>query len=118
MIIIETCPKCGHDLHDLVIATNPPIPQKKCFECGWEWIGEPEQVIRQPVGGNAFYSYDKYTLLGSKYEELVAPDDSYCSLNNIDGYVFTATRNDLNTNTISYERIAEAVERMKQYIKE
>ena len=51
-IIIETCPKCGHDLHDLVIATNPPIPHKKCFECGWEWFGEPEQVIRVPFGGN------------------------------------------------------------------
>ena len=53
MIIIETCPKCGHDLHDLVIVTNPPIPHKKCFECGWEWFGEPEQVIRVPFGGNA-----------------------------------------------------------------
>lgn len=28
MIIIETCPKCGHDLLDSVICTNPPIPKK------------------------------------------------------------------------------------------
>ena len=54
MIIIETCPKCGHDLHDLIIATNPPIPKKKCFECGWELTGEPEQVMRVPFGGNSF----------------------------------------------------------------
>ena len=53
MIIIETCPKCGHDLMDLVIATYPPIPQKKCFSCGWSWEGEREEVIRVPFGGNS-----------------------------------------------------------------
>lgn len=53
MIIIETCPKCGHDLTDLILATNPPIPQKKCFSCGWEWTGEPEEVVRVPFGGNS-----------------------------------------------------------------
>ena len=45
MVIIETCPKCGHDLTDLVICTYPPIPQKKCFNCGWSWEGEREEVI-------------------------------------------------------------------------
>ena len=53
MIIIETCPKCGHDLTDLVIATHPPIPQKKCFGCGWEWTGEREEIVRIPFGGNS-----------------------------------------------------------------
>lgn len=53
MIIIETCPKCGHDLTDLVIATYPPIPQKKCFGCGWEWTGEREEIVRVPFGGNS-----------------------------------------------------------------
>ena len=52
-IIIETCPKCGHDLTDLVIATYPPIPQKKCFGCGWSWEGEREEVVRVPFGGNS-----------------------------------------------------------------
>ena len=52
-IIIETCPKCGHDLTDLVICTYPPIPQKKCFNCGWSWEGEREEVIRVPFGGNS-----------------------------------------------------------------
>lgn len=52
-IIIETCPKCGHDLTDLVIATYPPIPQKKCFGCGWSWEGKREEVIRVPFGGNS-----------------------------------------------------------------
>ena len=52
-IIIETCPKCGHDLHDLVIATYPPIPKKECWSCGWSWTEEPEEVIRIPFGGNS-----------------------------------------------------------------
>lgn len=53
MIIIETCPKCGHDLTDLVITTYPPIPQKKCFGCGWSWEGKREEVVRVPFGGNS-----------------------------------------------------------------
>ena len=50
-IIVETCPKCGHDLQDLMIATYPPIPKKECWNCGWSWEGEPEEVIRMPFGG-------------------------------------------------------------------
>ena len=52
--IIETCPKCGHDLVDLVIATYPPIPKKECWNCGWSWTGEQEQeaIVRVPFGGN------------------------------------------------------------------
>ena len=52
MIIVETCPKCGHDLIDTVIATYPPIPRKECPSCGWYWEGEPEQMIRVPFNGN------------------------------------------------------------------
>lgn len=52
-IIIETCPKCGHDLIDEVICTNPPIPNKGCPNCGWYWEGEPEEVIRRSFGGNS-----------------------------------------------------------------
>lgn len=51
-IIIETCPKCGHDLIDTVICTYPPIPRKICSSCDWSWEGEPEEVIRMPFGGN------------------------------------------------------------------
>ena len=52
MIIIETCPKCGHDLHDVVIATYPPIPKKECWNCGWTWEGKREEVIRVPFVEN------------------------------------------------------------------
>lgn len=50
-IIVETCPKCGHDLQDLMIATYPPIPKKECWNCGWSWTGESEEIIRVPFGG-------------------------------------------------------------------
>lgn len=43
-ILIETCPKCGAELQNIVIATFPPIPQKKCFKCGWRWEGKPEKI--------------------------------------------------------------------------
>lgn len=52
MIVVETCPKCGHDLHDVVICTYPPIPRKVCCNCGWSWTGEPEKITRVPFGGN------------------------------------------------------------------
>ena len=48
MMIIETCPKCGHDLQDLIICTYPPIPRKECTHCGWSWEGKRDQVVRVP----------------------------------------------------------------------
>lgn len=48
MIIIETCPKCGGDLQDIQLYTDLPIPQKKCYKCGWLWTGEPQQILRVP----------------------------------------------------------------------
>lgn len=71
MIIIETCPKCGHDLHDLMLASFPPIPKKECFNCGWSWTGERKEVVRVPFGGshiddNALLNgYDLNNTIGS-----------------------------------------------------
>lgn len=62
MRIIETCPKCGHDLINTVICTNPPIPQKICPCCGWSWEGEPEKVIRIPFGGNNYDLNETYKI--------------------------------------------------------
>lgn len=50
-IVIETCPKCGHDLENLMICTYPPIPKKKCHNCGWSWEGEVEEIVRVPFDG-------------------------------------------------------------------
>ena len=52
-IIIETCPRCGAPLVDIVLASYPPIPKKECFSCGWSWTGEPEKIEYRPFGGNA-----------------------------------------------------------------
>lgn len=52
MIIIETCPKCGHDLRDEMICTYPPIPRKVCCNCGWSWTGEPEKITRVPFSSS------------------------------------------------------------------
>lgn len=59
MIMIETCPKCGHDLQNTVICTYPPIPRKVCWNCGWSWTGEPEKITRVPFGGNTNTFTDK-----------------------------------------------------------
>ena len=105
-IIIETCPKCGHDLVDEVICTNPPIPKKSCWNCGWHWEGEPEQVIRQPFGGNSFYLDNKYALIGSKYDEKIVNTD------------YTEEMNSLAT-TVSnyYGNTINAVEAMEAFAK-
>lgn len=63
-IIIETCPKCGHDLTDIMLMTYPPIPQKKCFNCGWSWTGKQEEVVRVPFGGNSIELTDNVSLSG------------------------------------------------------
>ena len=47
-MIIETCPKCGHDLLSIIITTYPPIPCKRCPNCGWYWEGKREEIIRIP----------------------------------------------------------------------
>ena len=54
MIIIETCPECGHDLVDYVIDTYPPIETKQCLNCGKTFYKEREEVIRVPYGGNTY----------------------------------------------------------------
>lgn len=47
-ILIETCPKCGAELQNIVIATFPPIPKKQCYRCGWSWTGKPEKIVYKP----------------------------------------------------------------------
>lgn len=123
-IIIETCPKCGHDLHDVILAVYPPIPKKKCLNCNWEWMGEPEQVLRVPFGDNSFYVDGLRELHGdTDYGVVATPlNDTSCAVNNVNRYAFTVSRNDLDTLTnackISHDDIIKAIERTKPYIKE
>lgn len=65
MRIIYTCPKCGCDLVDLCLTSNPPKYKKECFNCGWssEIETQIEEIIRIPFGGNSMdFRNDNYTL--------------------------------------------------------
>lgn len=51
MSIIYTCPKCGSDLEEIVLATYPPQYQSRCPKCGWDHI-KKDTVIRIPYPEN------------------------------------------------------------------
>jgi hypothetical protein len=77
-MIIETCPKCGHDLIDLILASNPPIPKKECHNCGWSWTGKREEVVRVPFldgfMGNYGYENDFLAMGYSKEDSKTLAD--------------------------------------------
>lgn len=52
-MIIETCPKCGHDLVDICQTIYPPKYGKLCFKCGWKSDPEQEEMIRIPYKGSS-----------------------------------------------------------------
>lgn len=114
-IVIETCPECGHDLHDLVIATNPPISKKECWCCGWTWKGEPERVIRVPFGGNSFYQDNKHTLIGSKYDEKIVNTEE--AINNLATTVSNYYGNTINA-VEAMEAFAKTVEEYSNKLSE
>lgn len=78
MIIIETCPKCGHDLQDEVICTYPPIPRKVCWNCGWSWTGKPEKITRVPFGGNLMADDTPTLTTTSTKTETISLNDYTC----------------------------------------
>lgn len=47
------------DLLDEVIAIYPPIPCKRCLNCGWSWEGKQEKIVRVPFGGFSDKKRDK-----------------------------------------------------------
>ena len=47
-MIIETCPKCGGELMNIMLTTYPPIHKKVCTACGWSWTEEREKDIYIP----------------------------------------------------------------------
>ena len=49
MTIIQTCPKCGSDLQDIVLTCYPPKHQKQCMKCGWQYtFASDNYVVRVP----------------------------------------------------------------------
>ena len=47
MEIIYTCPKCGHDLQEIILTSYPPQYKKICNHCGYTYI-EQSSVVRIP----------------------------------------------------------------------
>lgn len=33
-MFVKKCPECGHEMHAITVATNPPVPGYKCMRCG------------------------------------------------------------------------------------
>lgn len=77
MKIIETCPRCGADLIDVVIATYPDIIRKECWSCGWASHGEKEEVIRIPFGGNRNWLGSTEAVTNSHYAPMGPRDKTY-----------------------------------------
>lgn len=81
MMIIEACPKCGHDLLNIQIATMPPINRKECNSCGWKQESTPEPIVRIPsdearylVDDIAHYQ-DEKSLLLKNFNISITDDD-------------------------------------------
>lgn len=57
-MIVETCPKCGEPLIEIMLTSFPPIPKKECWKCGWSWTGEPERIEYKPFGIDVYQEED------------------------------------------------------------
>lgn len=48
-MIIYTCPNCGGDLREVVLASYPPQYKVYCPKCNWENIEEKrDEIVRVP----------------------------------------------------------------------
>lgn len=79
MIGVETCPRCGGDLDILMLATNPPIPERRCGRCGWFWREEMQMPVRIPFkpnereGGKLMHEEARQTA-EKRYQEIGCQD--------------------------------------------
>ena len=89
MMNTDICPKCGHEVEHLMICTNPPIPQKKCYNCGW--VEEEKRGEYLPITGSFISGR-----IGKEYKETYkAEEDGIVKISEIldlDGEPIFATR--------------------------
>lgn len=67
MKIIYTCPKCGNDLVDVCLCSNPAKNAMYCLGCGFMTEAEIEETIRIPYGGN--YHHDH--IINKSYADIL-----------------------------------------------
>ena len=84
MMIVYTCPKCGHDLFETVLTSNPPIHRKECLKCGWSWQSTPEPIRRIPFQPPV-EDPELITLLNVQPEPFTSPACQNCGCNPANG---------------------------------
>ena len=91
-MIVETCPKCGHDLEQMMLTCDPPVPKKYCPDCGWSWTGEPEEIVRVPFGEGFYGISTTNATMARRYVPAQPSDSGYdsspcrtCSNNPVNG---------------------------------
>lgn len=76
-MVIETCPMCGHDLEQMMLACYPQIPKKYCPYCGWSWTGRPEEVVRIPFGEGSYDISTSNATMVRRYVPVQPSDSRY-----------------------------------------
>ena len=116
MIIIDLCPKCGHELHETVICTYPSIDRKECCRCGWSWESEPVPIVKVPFNDGSACCNTDYVIHGNTDYECLNSTD--CFANNLAGTIFTSNMiTQENTIKLCHDDIMAAVDRIEKYIK-
>ena len=46
-IIVYTCPECGEELEEEVLASYPPIYVTRCRSCGWK-LEKQDDILKIP----------------------------------------------------------------------
>lgn len=91
-MIVETCPRCGANLVSFVLTCDTPVPKKYCPNCGWNWTGEPEEIVRVPFGEGSYDISTTNATMVRRYVPAQPSDSGYdsppcrtCSNNPVNG---------------------------------
>lgn len=82
MIVVYTCPECGHDLRETTIATYPPIYRKECPNCHWYWESTPEPIKRIPFNPDPI---DTVVPMVNDFSPFASPACQSCASNPANG---------------------------------
>lgn len=76
-MIVETCPRCGANLVSFALTCDPPVPKKYCPYCGWDWTGEPEEIVRVPFGEGSYDISTSNATMVRRYTPVQPSDSRY-----------------------------------------